>query len=169
MPKPKLKALGLFERGKKGIDIRMAKAIKEGLKKKVEEIRNKHKNKVSKEEAIKIIAKQLNVDANRLIRIYRGESNNGDVNYGLFDRLEFPLELTSIHRVLGRPKKLSKINVRDRWLQEYRKHPMLLGAAAILPNSPDKCHNENKKKRMKATLELFVVLRAIGELHLTHR
>jgi len=159
----KLRALDLFKEGEKGVYKRMAEVIKRGLHKKTSELKKgKLKNK-DNGKVIKIIAGKLHVDVNRLNRIYQGKPINGDVNYDLFDRLEFPLDL-SIHRVLGKPEKLNMPKIKKEWDEECIKHPMLRAAAVI--RSGRRCKHEVTQKD---EVELYVTLRAIRELHLNHQ
>lgn len=154
-----LKALDLFKGEEKGVYKRMAEVIKSGLHKKVDEIKRKLNIKDS-EEAIRIIAKKLNVNTGRLTRIYHGNFNNRDVNYEIFRRLEFPFEL-SIHRVLGKPKSSKDTKIWKEWLQVCQKSPML-GAAAVLRSG----HLSKKKITKENVLELYATLRAIREMRI---
>ncbi len=113
----------------------MAKVIRDGLSKKVGEIKNKLNSKVDDEQVITAVAKKLNVEVDRLMRIYKGSSNNDDVNYDIFDSLEFPLDL-SIHCALGKPKKLNDAKIQKEWQMECQNNPMLR-AAAIVRSSTD--------------------------------
>lgn len=154
------KPLNLFPGGEEGVYARMAEAIREGLHIKVSEIKSKLKSdvkkKINNKEIIQIIAQKLYVDADRLMRIYRGEPSDADVDYELFDRLEFPLDL-SIHQVLGKPEGLN--NNLKHWFEECRTH-YILPAAGVSAN--------NRRRQQKATsddeLKLYVTLRAISEL-----
>jgi hypothetical protein len=151
MSKEQLKALDMFVGGEKGIYKRMTKVIRNGLKKKVSEIKNKLKTKkVGEKRVINAIAKELGVKAGTLTRIFYGKSN-GEVNYKLFSRLEFPFEL-SIYDALGKPKELDILEIRNKWLDECKRH-RIFRAAAMGKNGPP-----------KDELTLYVTLRAIKEL-----
>lgn len=158
----KQKALDLFPQGEQGVYDRMMVAIKEGLETKVEEIKKElnHNGDVSDEMIINAIAKKLYIDADRLLKVHQNESKKGDyVDYELFDRLEFPLGLKSIHQVLLSSKEsLRDESTRDRWLREYRKRPIVPVAAVVQSNMAQYEPTPDDK------LELFVMLRAIKEL-----
>lgn len=154
-------AIELFSGGTEGIRSRMAEVVRDGLKKKVKKI-IEIKQDATEKQVIEVIAEKLGVEYSRLIRIYEGKSSNGDVNYDLFDRLEFPLEL-SIHRVLGKPERLDEPEIEKEWLNECNEHRMLR-AAAIVRNIPDDDSDNGKEITLRNELELYVTLRAIKEL-----
>lgn len=161
-----LKALDLFKGGKEGVYRRMGEVTRKGLHKKVNEITTALKpKKVNEKRVINAIAKKLGIKASTLTQIFNGKSN-GEVNYKLFDRLEFPLEL-SIYDVLKKPIGLNDPKIRKDWSNERESH-RILGAALINGGSvPRDCrkHKEKQKKGLeREALELYVVLRAIKEL-----
>jgi transcriptional regulator with XRE-family HTH domain len=161
-----LKALDLFEGGEKGVYTRMVNIIRDGLLKKVNDITTSFKpRKISKNRVINAIAKKLGIKASILTQIFNGKSN-GEVNYKLFDRLEFPFDL-SIYDVLKKPIGLNDPKIRKDWSNERKSH-RILGAAFINGgNIPRDCskHKETQKKGLeREALELYVVLRAIKEL-----
>jgi transcriptional regulator with XRE-family HTH domain len=164
--KEELKALDLFEGGENGVNKRMGNVIRKGLNKKVNDITKAFRpKKVSEKRVINAIAKKLGIKASTLTQIFNG-TLNGKVNYKLFDRLEFPLDL-SIYDVLKKPKGLENSEIKEKWLNERKKHP-IFGAAAINGSNIPQGHGKHKVKHREAlereSLELYVTLRAIKEL-----
>jgi transcriptional regulator with XRE-family HTH domain len=163
-----LKALDLFKGGKEGVYRRMGEVTRKGLHKKVNEITTALKpKKVNEKQVINAIAKKLGIKASTLTQIFYDRSN-GEVKYKLFDRLEFPLEL-SIYDILRKPKGLDNSETKKKWSKERRVHPIpIFGAAATSGSGIPQDRNKHKVKQKEAlerdALKLYVTLRAIKEL-----
>lgn len=138
-------ALSLFGGRDKIID-RMTKTVCERLKP-----NNPCKYKPSQ------LEKYLNLPPRLLEQIKQGQNT---VDVELFEKLKGPLGLCSIYEILGSPDFKSDEALRGHWEKERKTDPMHVvareggQAQGEIPDEP-------------ISLEFYVTLRAIGELHKT--
>jgi hypothetical protein len=157
--------LDLFPQGEKGVYNRMTREIRDGLNAKVKKIKQElsHSN-VSDKVVIEAIAKKLYMvdESERLARIHNGKQKDKDVSYELFDRLEFPLDM-SIHRVLGSPKELlSDKNTRDECLAEYSNQRMVTVGGVVQSDIARNRLTQDDKLELFATICAVKYLRKKG-------
>ena len=114
---------------------------------------NDHRKYTNKE-----IEKYLNLPCGLLIQIKQKQKR---VDIDLFEKLEGPLDLSSIYDILGEPDFNTNGTSRQEWEEERKKSPMY-----VVAHGGGQPHRKMPKEPIR--LESYVTLRAIGELHRTH-